>query len=146
MSTPPPRDKSTAGQEAGASAASNEGATPWAVRLILPALFTVLVILILRPVLRMDGLESLWKIAKVLLGLGFVIFVHELGHFVMAKWCDVHVQTFSIGFGPALPGCSFQWGETLYKIALGLRMPIAELLRIPPLPEGKTPWDMLSHH
>ena len=52
------------------------------------------------------------------LGLGVVIFIHELGHFLVAKWCDVHVQTFSIGFGPALPGCSFQWGETTYKIAL----------------------------
>jgi regulator of sigma E protease len=87
-------------------------------RLILPAIFTVILILILRPVFQMDGLESLWKIAKVLLGLGFVIFFHELGHFLVAKWCDVHVQTFSIGFGPAVPGCSFQWGETLYKIAL----------------------------
>src|SRR5207244_2214112 len=67
--------------------------------------------------LRTDGPESLWRIAKVLLGLGFVIFVHELGHFLVAKWCDVHVQTFSIGFGPAIPGCSFRRGETLYKIA-----------------------------
>ena len=38
-------------------------------------------------------------------GLGFVIFIHELGHFLAAKWCDVHVETFRIGFGPALPGC-----------------------------------------
>ena len=54
----------------------------------------------------------------VVLGLGFVIFIHELGHFLAAKWCDVHVQTFSIGFGPALPGCSFQRGETTYKLAV----------------------------
>ena len=58
------------------------------------------------------------RVAKVVLGLGFVIFIHELGHFLAAKWCDVHVQTFSIGFGPALPGCSFQRGETTYKIAV----------------------------
>jgi membrane-associated protease RseP (regulator of RpoE activity) len=64
------------------------------------------------------GLEGMWTIAKVALGLGLVIFIHELGHFLVAKWCDVHVQTFSIGFGPALPGCSFKWGETTYKIAL----------------------------
>src|SRR5262249_39731819 len=36
----------------------------------------------------------------------------------VAKWCDVHVETFSIGFGPALPGCKFQWGETTYKLAV----------------------------
>ena len=64
------------------------------------------------------GLDSVWAVAKVVVGLGFVIFIHELGHFLAAKWCDVHVQTFSIGFGPALPGCSFQRGETTYKIAV----------------------------
>jgi regulator of sigma E protease len=57
-------------------------------------------------------------IAMVAVGLGLVIFVHELGHFAVAKWCDVFVQTFSIGFGPALPGCRWKWGETVYKIAL----------------------------
>jgi len=62
--------------------------------------------------------EGLWSIAKAAIGLGLVIFIHELGHFLVAKWCDVHVTTFSIGFGPALPGCSWQWGETTYKLAL----------------------------
>ena len=57
-------------------------------------------------------------IGKVMVGLGFVIFIHELGHFLAAKWCDVHVETFSIGFGPALPGCAFQRGETRYMISL----------------------------
>jgi regulator of sigma E protease len=61
---------------------------------------------------------DLGTIAKVAVGLGFIIFIHELGHFLVAKWCDVHVQTFSIGFGPALPGCKFTWGETTYKLAL----------------------------
>jgi regulator of sigma E protease len=64
------------------------------------------------------GLDGMWTVAKVALGLGAVIFIHELGHFLVAKWCDVHVQTFSIGFGPALPGCSYKWGETTYKLAL----------------------------
>ncbi|MEZ6140738.1 MAG: RIP metalloprotease RseP [Zavarzinella sp.] len=50
------------------------------------------------------------------LGLGLVIFIHELGHFLAAKWCDVHVETFSIGFGQALPFCQFKYGETTYKI------------------------------
>jgi regulator of sigma E protease len=59
-----------------------------------------------------------WAIAKAALGLSFVIFIHELGHFLVAKWCDVHVTTFSIGFGPPIPGCSFQWGETNYRLAL----------------------------
>ena len=64
------------------------------------------------------GPQGLLNALLVLVGLGLVIFIHELGHFLVAKWCDVNVQTFSIGFGPALPGCSFQWGETTYKVAL----------------------------
>jgi membrane-associated protease RseP (regulator of RpoE activity) len=64
------------------------------------------------------GLEGVYKAVLVVFGLGFVIFIHELGHFATAKWCDVHVKTFSIGFGPALPGCSWQRGETTYKIAI----------------------------
>jgi regulator of sigma E protease len=62
--------------------------------------------------------DGLWAIGKAALGLGFVIFVHELGHFLVAKWCDVHVTVFSIGFGPPIPGCTFKWGETTYKLAL----------------------------
>lgn len=33
-----------------------------------------------------------------------VVFVHELGHFLVARWCGVTVQTFSIGFGPEIFG------------------------------------------
>lgn len=62
--------------------------------------------------------EEMWNIAKAALGLSFVIFIHELGHFLAAKWCDVHVTTFSIGFGPPIPGCWYQWGETTYKLAV----------------------------
>ncbi len=63
-------------------------------------------------------IEGVWAIVKALIGLSLVIFIHELGHFLAAKWCDVHVTTFSIGFGPAIPGCWFQWGETTYKLSL----------------------------
>ena len=63
-----------------------------------------------------QGPMALVQAALVIAGLGLVIFVHELGHFLAAKGCDVYVKTFSIGFGPALPGCSFRWGETLYMV------------------------------
>ncbi len=52
------------------------------------------------------------------LGLSLIIFLHELGHFLAAKACDVHVKTFSIGFGPPLPFCSFKRGETTYKVGM----------------------------
>lgn len=81
-------------------------------------LFLLLVGMVLIWFVQRFGSEVLWSWVKVALGLGFVIFVHELGHFAVAKWCDVHVETFSIGFGPIIPGCSFQRGETLYKIGM----------------------------
>ena len=50
------------------------------------------------------------------LGLGLVIFFHEMGHFAVAKWCNVNVERFSIGFGPVL--FSRKWGETEYALSL----------------------------
>ena len=47
-------------------------------------------------------------------GLGLVIFLHELGHFAVAKWCDVKVERFSIGFGPAILAKTY--GETEYAL------------------------------
>jgi regulator of sigma E protease len=51
-------------------------------------------------------------------GLGGIIFIHELGHFLAAKLCNVYVRTFSIGFGPAWPFCQFKYGETNYKLGM----------------------------
>ena len=47
--------------------------------------------------------------------LGLVIFVHELGHFLAAKWVGVYAPRFSLGFGPAL--WRRRHGETEYVIA-----------------------------
>lgn len=55
------------------------------------------------------------SILSVVLGLGLVIFFHELGHFAVAKLCDVHVERFSIGMGPIL--WSRQKGETEYALS-----------------------------
>lgn len=51
-----------------------------------------------------------------LLVLGFLIFVHELGHFVVAKLSKMTVDEFSLGFGPAI--ISKQWGETKYSLRI----------------------------
>ncbi len=64
------------------------------------------------------NIEEMFNIVKAVLGLSFVIFIHELGHFLAAKSCNVNVTTFSIGFGPPIPGCWFRWGETTYKLAV----------------------------
>ncbi|QDT65600.1 site-2 protease family protein [Calycomorphotria hydatis] len=59
--------------------------------------------------------SSALTILSVAIGLGLVIFFHELGHFAVAKWCDVHVERFSIGFGPIV--WSQKWGETEYALS-----------------------------
>ncbi len=41
---------------------------------------------------------------KVLIGFSIIIFVHELGHFLAAKWVGIRVDRFSVGFGPRLFG------------------------------------------
>lgn len=62
------------------------------------------------------SLTQITNIAIVALGLGMVIFFHELGHFAVAKWCDVKVERFSIGFGPIL--LKWTWGETEYALSV----------------------------
>jgi regulator of sigma E protease len=60
-------------------------------------------------------LDQLANWGIVAIGLGLVIFFHELGHFAVAKWCDVNVERFSIGFGPIL--LRKKWGETEYALS-----------------------------
>ena len=62
------------------------------------------------------SLSSIVSFLYVALGLGLVIFFHELGHFAVAKWCDVKVERFSIGFGPIL--WSTKRGETEYALSI----------------------------
>jgi regulator of sigma E protease len=47
--------------------------------------------------------------------LGVLVFVHELGHFLLARWHGVRVLTFSLGFGPKL--LSFRRGDTEYCLS-----------------------------
>jgi regulator of sigma E protease len=49
--------------------------------------------------------------------LGVLIFVHEAGHFVAAKWAGIYVHRFSLGLGPPIPWLTFRRGETEYSIS-----------------------------
>jgi regulator of sigma E protease len=53
-------------------------------------------------------------IVQLLLVLGLMVLVHEFGHFIVAKWCGVRVETFAIGFGKRIIG--FRSGGTDYQI------------------------------
>jgi regulator of sigma E protease len=48
--------------------------------------------------------------------LTIVVFFHELGHFLMARWCGIRVLVFSIGFGPEIAGFNDRYG-TRWKIS-----------------------------
>ncbi len=72
---------------------------------------------------------SWWAMAQVLIGLGAVIFVHELGHFLVAKACGVKCEKFYVGFDAfdikigditLIPRSlvKWQWGETEYGIGI----------------------------
>ena len=60
-------------------------------------------------------LDTLTTIASFLLALEVLIFVHELGHFLVAKWAGMRVERFSLGFPPKMIG--FTRGETEYCIS-----------------------------
>ena len=53
-------------------------------------------------------------ILQLLLVLGLMVLVHEFGHFIVAKWCGVRIETFAIGFGKRVIG--FRRGGTDYQI------------------------------
>src|SRR5438309_8674890 len=58
------------------------------------------------------GEDVLWLLVLI----AVMITVHELGHFLAARYFDVKVEAFSFGFGPRLFG--FRRGETDYRVSL----------------------------
>ena len=62
------------------------------------------------------GLPEIGTTLLTIFGIGLVIFVHEMGHFLAAKWCGVDVEVFSLGFGPRL--CGFVHRGTDYRISV----------------------------
>jgi regulator of sigma E protease len=62
--------------------------------------------------------DWIW-VMQIAAGLGMVIFVHELGHFAVAKWCGVKCEKFYLGFDIyGLKLFKKQWGETEYGIGI----------------------------
>ena len=59
-------------------------------------------------------------------GIGLLIFIHELGHFLMAKKFKIRVEQFAFGFGPEIVG--FTYGETRYSICA---IPLGGMVKMP---------------
>ncbi len=72
--------------------------------------------------------DSAWSILMVILFFGGSIFVHELGHFLAAKWRGLHIERFSIGFGPRLFG--WRRNGVDYRVAL---LPLGGYVALPQL-------------
>ncbi len=66
--------------------------------------------------------------------LAVLVFFHELGHFVVAKWSGIRVDEFGLGFPPKVFG--FKYGETLYSLNL---IPFGGFVRI----YGETPEELV---
>ena len=67
------------------------------------------------PVWLITALSYVGATLLLAFGLGMVIFVHELGHFLAAKAVGIKVEVFSVGFGSRLFG--FKRGETDYQVS-----------------------------
>jgi regulator of sigma E protease len=72
------------------------------------------------------------SILLAILAVGVLIIVHEAGHFFAARWSQMRVSRFSIGFGPPL--AKFQRGETTYQIGV---LPLGGFVAI----DGMSPGD-----
>ncbi|HEY3368557.1 MAG TPA: M50 family metallopeptidase [Symbiobacteriaceae bacterium] len=75
----------------------------------------------------MSLVDFLWAIPVF----GLLIFIHELGHFAVAKWFDIRVHEFALGFGPVVAG--FQKGETRYNLRL---VPLGGFVRMAGMEDG----------
>ena len=62
------------------------------------------------------GYVVIGYIVPFLFVLTIIVFIHELGHFLVARWCGIKVLVFSIGFGPELVGFNDRYG-TRWKIS-----------------------------
>ena len=56
-------------------------------------------------------MSALQTIAALLVVLGILVFIHEAGHFLAAKWAGVWVHRFALGIGNPIPGLSFRRGR-----------------------------------
>lgn len=76
----------------------------------------VAIIIIIAIVLIFYPNSIIWNIVVLLLMLTVLIFVHEFGHFIVAKKCGVHVAEFALGMGPKVLGFKRKNDETVYSL------------------------------
>ena len=63
------------------------------------------------------SLPVLYAVPAFIAVLTVIVFVHEMGHYLVARWCGIAIQTFSLGFGPEIVGFNDRHG-TRWKISV----------------------------
>ena len=58
----------------------------------------------MQALIQYTGVAALFYTAAYIAALVVIVFIHEMGHFLVGRWCGVGIQAFSIGFGPELWG------------------------------------------
>ncbi|MCB4792380.1 MAG: M50 family metallopeptidase [Elusimicrobia bacterium] len=69
---------------------------------------------------------TIFQIVATIFGIGILVFVHELGHFIMAKKFKLKVEKFTFGFGPEIFG--YTYGETRYAVCA---IPLGGMVKMP---------------
>jgi regulator of sigma E protease len=83
----------------------------------------------------MGSVFSLPNLGVAAIVLGVIIVIHELGHFLVAKYFGIKVEVFSVGFGPRLLG--FRKGDTDYRLSA---FPLGGYVKM----AGETPMDTIT--
>ncbi len=97
----------------------------------------------------MHILSWIYVVVAVVLLFGLTVFVHEFGHFWVARWRGLKVESFSIGFGPKLfswtrHGIEYAWRAIPAGGSLALpqmtsgRAADNQVQELPPVPAGST--------
>jgi regulator of sigma E protease len=80
-------------------------------------------------------MNELFFVLLAVVGIGFLIFIHEAGHYICARLAGVRVLVFSLGFGPRLLGCRV--GPTDYRLSA---VPLGGYVRV----AGEDPTDPIA--
>src|SRR6187402_1827550 len=94
----------------------------------------------------LSKLDWLSSFLQMVLGFSFVFFVHELGHFLAAKWTGIKVTQFALFFGPAVfswrKGIGFRRGSTEPELNKRINEYLAKekLARNEEPPSGEVTW------
>jgi regulator of sigma E protease len=87
--------------------------------------------------------EMLTTIISTVFVMGVLVFIHEFGHFLVAKRVGIKVDKFSLGFPPTL--ISKKWGETVYAISA---IPLGGYVKMagdnPDEERSGAPWEFMS--